>query len=280
MKKTAIVTDSTAYLSMELTQEKEIHVIPLNVVLGNESYQELVDLKTDAFYQEMAENETLPTTSQPAIGDFVQLFESLRDKGYQEIVTIHLSSQISGTYQSALSAAEMVDGIHVIGFDSEISCAPQGYFVLTAAKLAEEGQGAEEIVQHLTELKHHVRAYFMVDDLNHLHRGGRLSGAQRIVGNMLKIKPILHFIDGKIVPFEKVRTEKKALSRIFDLLEQDRDSKQLSEITIIHANRVGKAEEIASVLREQYADVTISISFFGPVIGTHLGEGSIGVSWH
>lgn len=279
MRKTAIVTDSTAYLTEENANKYDIHRIPLNVVIGNEAYQELVDLTTDQFYQEMAASTVLPTTSQPAIGRFVELFEQLKEEGYQEIVTIHLSSKISGTYQTALSAASMVEGIHVVGFDTEISCSPQGYFVLEAAKLANEGNSAEEIIGRLDQLKQQVSAYFMVDDLNHLHRGGRLSGAQRIVGNMLKIKPILHFSNAEIVPYEKVRTEKKALSRIFELLKESADQKGISEITIIHANRPEKAEEIRKMLRDVHTDAEITISFFGPVIGTHLGEGSLGIGW-
>ncbi|MDQ0206773.1 DegV family protein [Alkalicoccobacillus murimartini] len=280
MRKTAILTDSTAYITDERAKEHSIYTIPLNVVLGVESYQEQVDLDTAQFYQEMAENKVLPTTSQPAIGDFIQLFETLAKEGYKEVVCIHLSSKISGTYQTALSAGGMVEGIHVVGFDSEISCSPQSYYVLEASKLADEGLGADEIIGKLNELRQSVSAYFMVDDLNHLHRGGRLSGAQRIVGNMLKIKPILHFVEGEIVPFEKVRTEKKALSRIYDLLKEDIDSRRVTEITVIHANRLDKAKDIASMLEDSYSDISISISFFGPVIGTHLGEGSIGISWH
>lgn len=279
MKKTAIVTDSTAYMTKEHVNEYGIHIIPLNVVIGNEAYQELVDLGTDQFYEEMAATDVLPTTSQPAIGRFVELFEHLKAEGYEDIVTIHLSSKISGTYQTALSAADMVDGIQVAGFDTEISCSPQGYFVIEAAKLADEGKSANEIITRLDQLKQQVSAYFMVDDLNHLHRGGRLSGAQRIVGNMLKIKPILHFEKAEIVPFEKVRTEKKALSRIVELLKESAQQKGIAEITVIHANRPDKAEEIRKMLSETHPEAEVTISFFGPVIGTHLGEGSLGIGW-
>ncbi|MBM0066101.1 DegV family protein [Alkalicoccobacillus gibsonii] len=279
MKKTAIVTDSTAYMTKEHVDEYDIHIIPLNVVIGNEAYQELVDLGTDQFYEEMAATDVLPTTSQPAIGRFVELFEQLKAEGYEDIVTIHLSSKISGTYQTALSAADMVDGIQVAGFDTEISCSPQGYFVIEAAKLADEGKSANEIITRLDQLKQQVSAYFMVDDLNHLHRGGRLSGAQRIVGNMLKIKPILHFEEAEIVPYEKVRTEKKALSRIVELLKESAQQKGIAEITVIHANRPDKAEEIRKMLSETHPEAEVTISFFGPVIGTHLGEGSLGIGW-
>jgi DegV family protein with EDD domain len=128
-------------------------------------------------------------------------------------------------------------------------------------------------------MKETSRAYFMVDDLNHLRRGGRLSAAQLVVGNLLKIKPILHVEDGSIVPFEKVRTEKKALTRILSLLEQDVQEGKEYIVTVIHANRLDAAEQLAETIKERFSNVTVDISYFGPVIGTHLGAGSLGVSW-
>ncbi|MBP3950046.1 DegV family protein [Bacillus suaedae] len=276
----AVVTDSTAYLSEDVRRDLGIHMVPLNVVFGNESFQEETDLTTEEFYDKILEIEDLPTTSQPAIGQFVALFEQLVKDGIKQVIAIHLSSKISGTFQSALAAGEMVDGIELIGFDSEISCAPQGYFVLAAAKMANEGMSAEEIYSELRALQETSRAYFMVDDLNHLHRGGRLSAAQLIVGNLLKIKPILHFEEGQIVPFEKVRTEKKALARIKQLLEEDVNKGEPLSVTVIHANRPDGAEDLAKSIRDSFSNVTVSISYFGPVIGTHLGAGSLGVSWN
>lgn len=278
-KKVAIVTDSTAYIPVEIRKDLQIEMIPLNVIFGEKSYQEEWDITTDEFYEKMKTATELPKTSQPAIGQFVELFEQLSVKGFEQVVTIHLSSQISGTYQSALSAGEMVEGIDVFGFDTEVSCAPQAYYVLEAAKAAKAGADADEILEKLAFMKKTAKAYFMVDDLNHLHRGGRLSGAQLVVGNLLKIKPILHFEEGKIVPFEKVRTEKKALARLLDLLEQDVAQGGSYYATVIHANRLDGAEPLAKTIQERFPDVKVDISFFGPVIGTHLGAGSLGLSW-
>jgi len=278
-KKVAIVTDSTAYIPVEIRKELQIEMIPLNVIFGEESYQEEWDLTTDEFYEKMKTAAELPKTSQPAIGQFVELFEQLAEKGFEQVVTIHLSSQISGTFQCALSAGEMVEGIEVVGFDTEVSCAPQAYYVLEAAKSANDGADANEILEKLAFMKKTAKAYFMVDNLNHLHRGGRLSGAQLVVGNLLKIKPILHFEEGKIVPFEKVRTEKKALARLIDLLEQDVSQGGTYYATVIHANRLDGAEQLAEKIQERFPEVKVDISFFGPVIGTHLGAGSLGLSW-
>ncbi|WP_100374061.1 DegV family protein [Bacillus sp. FJAT-45037] len=280
MNKVAIVTDSTAYLSQATRDEMSVNMVPLNVIIGETSYQEETDLTTDEFYRLLKESEKLPTTSQPAIGHFLETFETLKTEGYEQIISIHLSSKLSGTYQSAMSAAGMVEGIEVIGYDSEISCSPQGYFVREAAQLATEGADAETIVARLNELKATLKAYFMVDSLQHLHRGGRLSSAQLVVGNLLKIKPILHFVEGSIVPFEKVRTEKKAIARILHLLKDDIASGDTYQVTVIHANRSDSAKTIKAEIESTFANATVDISYFGPVIGTHLGEGSLGISWY
>jgi DegV family protein with EDD domain len=278
-KSVAVVTDSTAYIPKDIRNELSIEMVPLNVVFGEKSYQEEIDLTTDQFYEEMKTAEQLPKTSQPAIGDFVTLFERLAKEGYKQVVTIHLSSKISGTFQSAMSAGEMVEDIEVLGFDTEVSCAPQGYYVLEAAKMANAGEDGHTIIEKLISLKETSKAYFMVDDLNHLHRGGRLSGAQLLVGNLLKIKPILHFEEGSIVPYEKVRTEKKALSRIVQLLEEDVNKGGNFIATVIHADNLEGAKQLQATITERFNDVTVDISYFGPVIGTHLGAGSLGLSW-
>ncbi|MFN7252514.1 MAG: DegV family protein [Anaerobacillus sp.] len=279
MSKIAIVTDSTAYIPKQIRDELGITMVPLNVIFGNETYKEETEITAPDFYEMMKKIENLPTTSQPAIGLFAVEFERLA-KDHNQVISIHLSSEISGTYQSAVAAGSMVEGIEVIPFDSELSCMPQGFFVLEAAKLANEGKSSDEILARLQEMKANMRAYFMADDLSHLHRGGRLNGAQLLVGSLLQIKPILHFEAGKIVPFEKVRTAKKALNRIYGLLDEDAKTGEPIHIVVIHGNCEEEAEKIAAHLKTEYPHADLSISYFGPVIGTHLGEGSIGIGWY
>jgi DegV family protein with EDD domain len=276
--KTAVVTDSTAYIPKELREKWNIHMIPLSVIFGTETYQEEVDISAEAFYEEIQTRE-LPTTSQPPIGEFVQLFEKLA-KDYDQVVSIHLSSGISGTYQGAITAGEMAEGIKVFAFDSEISCMVQGFYALEAAEMAEQGKSGEEIIARLDEMKQSMTAYFMVDDLTHLQRGGRLSGAQAFIGSILQVKPLLHFEDKKIVPFEKVRTRKKALNRVVELLAEDAGSGGEYRAVIIHANREAEALEWKKELEAQFPNVKFMLSYFGPVIGTHLGEGSMGMGWY
>ncbi|MGE7660298.1 DegV family protein [Peribacillus sp. NPDC097197] len=277
--KTAVVTDSTAYIPKEMRERLHIHMMPLNVIFSNEAYREEVDITADEFYEEVKKQEKLPTTSQPPIGLFVEKFEELK-QNYDDVISIHLSSGISGTYQGAIAAGDMVEGIRVHAFDSEISCMVQGLYVLEAAQMALDDKSADEIMARLWEMKQSVRAYFMADDLSHLQRGGRLSSAQALIGSLLQVKPLLHFVDKVIVPFEKIRTRKKAMKRIADLLGEDAASGLPYRAVIIHAKREEEATEWKTELEARFPNVEFSLGYFGPVIGTHLGEGAMGMGWY
>ncbi|WP_044896012.1 DegV family protein [Bacillus alveayuensis] len=277
--KTAILTDSTAYIPKEVREKLQIKMIPLSVIFGQESYREEIDMTAEQFWKEIKEREDLPTTSQPPIGEFVNMYEELA-KEYDAVISIHLSSGISGTFNGAVTAGQMVEGIKVYPYDSEISCMAQGFYAIEAAELAKEGKSPEEILKRLDEMKQSLRAYFMVDDLSHLKRGGRLSGAQAFVGSLLQIKPVLHFVDKVIVPYEKIRTRKKALKRIYELFDEVASQNVPLRATIIHANRPDDAEKMKQELAQKYPHVEFYISYFGPVIGTHLGEGAIGLGWY
>ncbi|SDO37629.1 DegV family protein [Alkalicoccus daliensis] len=278
MSKIAIVTDSTSYIPEDLRKQQDICMIPLNVVFGEETYKEEIDITFEDFYYKMQQQEQLPTTSQPSIGLFEETFRDL-GSDFDEIIVITLSSGISGTYQTAVSAAHMYEDLPIHVFDTETSCLIQGFYALEAAKMVKNKASSKEILERLEALKQSTRAYFMADDLSHLHRGGRLNGAQLFIGSMLQIKPVLHFENKMIVPYEKVRTEKKAVAKIKSLLEEDLDSGKGVSIAVIHGNCEEKAEKIKQELEEKYPDATIYLSYFGPVIGAHLGPGSLGIGW-
>lgn len=276
--RTAVVTDSTAYIPRELREKLNIYMIPLNVIFGEEAYQEEVELGAAEFYQEVKTKE-LPTTSQPPIGQFVELYEQLA-RDYDAVISIHLSSGISGTYQGAVTAGGMVEGLKLYPFDSEISCMVQGFYVLEAAEMAQRGEVPEAILARLGEMKQSISAYFMVDDLSHLQRGGRLSSAQAFIGSLLQVKPLLHFEDKKIVPFEKIRTRKRAMNRIVELLGEAAVEGGQYRAVVIHANREAEAIEWKAELEKAFPNVEFMISYFGAVIGTHLGEGAMGMGWY
>jgi DegV family protein with EDD domain len=276
--KTAILTDSTAYISKELRKQHGIYMVPLSVVIGGETYREEMDITANEFFEKIKEESDLPTTSQPAIGEFVELFTEI-SKSHDAVICIHLSSGISGTYQGAITASTMVDELEVYAFDTEISCLPQGLYAIEAAKMAKEGHQPLEILARLDEMKTVSDAYFVVDDLRHLQRGGRLSSAQAIIGSLLQIKPLLTFENKVIIPFEKIRTKKKALKRVEELFDQAAQKGTPLQVAIIHANREEEALDWKNDLSTRYPDVEFSISYFGPVIGTHIGEGSLGMGW-
>lgn len=280
--KIAVVTDSTAYLTPQECAELDIRVLPLSVIFGQESYREEVDLSTDDFYAKVKQSSVFPTSSQPAVGETLELFREL-SQNYDAIIPITLSSGISGTYQTIVTVAEELrDEVAIYPVDSGISCAPQGRAVRLAAVMAQQGHyTAQEIVDCVQRLIDRTNAYFIVDDLNNLQRGGRLSAGAALVGTMLKIKPILHFVDKKIVPFEKIRTQQKAMKRIEQLFVEETGTTDGEgyELVIIHGNCPEAGEAWRAQFQEKYPKLRTSLSYFGPVVGTHLGEGALGCSW-
>lgn len=280
--KTAVITDSTAYLPDELLEKYEIFTIPLSVVMGDETYRENVDITTDEFFEKMAAMDDLPTTSQPSIGDYILLLESLYRDGYTDVISFHLSAKISGTYQSAVSAGESVEGINVHVIDSEVAAYVQGFLALYAAQNKDK-LSLEEIVENVEEMKkkENTNAYFIVDTLTNLQKGGRLSNAQALVGSLLKVKPILDFKDGMIVPYEKVRTKKKAKKKVQEVFAKEIEEHQDKNITavIIHSNAEEEGREWKKEMESLYPHVTFTLSYFGPVIATHLGEGALGLGY-
>ncbi|MGL4523398.1 MAG: DegV family protein [Bacilli bacterium] len=277
--KIVVVTDSTSYIPVQLREQYNIHMIPLSVIIDGESFEEEVEINTEQMFERLKMAKDFPKTSQPSVGRFLELYEKL-SQDYDAIISIHLSSGISGTYQGAVSAGNMVDSITVFPFDSEISCMMQGYYAIEAAKLANEGATPEQIMARLNEMKTTMDARFMVDDLAHLQRGGRLSATQAMVGGLLQVKPILHFVDTKIVPSEKIRTRKKAVKRIIDLAEEQLATGNPYQLVVISDEGSEEAATVAEALLTKYANASVDVTTFSPVIGTHLGPGAFAIGWY
>ena len=276
--KTAIVTDSTVYLPIEIRERYNIHIVPLSVHFNDETFEEEVTLTVEQFYEKVHTSKHYPKTAQPSIGKFVELYERLA-KDYDEIVAIHISSGISGTYSSALQAAQMVDDVKVYGFDSGVASGPLASYVVEAAKLAVNGASATQILARLEDLQPTLEAYFIVDDLIHLQRGGRLSMTSALIGSLLQIKPLLHMKDKKIAVFEKVRTHNKALHRVEEILHQAVEKHGELQAVVMHANCEQQGRAWMEKLQSTYPTVDFTLAYFGPVLATHLGEGSLALSW-
>lgn len=277
MTKIAILTDSTANLPVEWVEKNNVRVIPLKIHWGNDTFLDGVDLTPNEFYTRLLHSKTLPTTSQPSIQDFLQAFESLANQADGIVVPL-ISSGISGTVASALAAVREFFRVPVEIVDTRVTSAGQGLVVMAAARAAAQGKSLQEVRQAADEVVQRMQLFFAVDTLEYLHRGGRIGGASRYLGTVLNIKPILYFdLDGKLDALERARTKGKALQRLTALAEEKANGHPL-HLSVIHAN----APEIAQEFREQITHrlhceevFTMELS---PVIGVHVGPGTIGVA--
>ena len=278
--KIAVMTDSTSYLPQTFIDKHHIKIVSLSVTFDNgDNYIENETIFADEFYARMETSKTIPTTSQPAIGEMIETYEQLRDEGYTDVIAIFLSSGISGCYQTATQAGKMVDGINIHTFDSEISAMAEGSYVYKAVELVQEGQSPEQIIDALTEMRKVTGAFLMVDDLKNLQKSGRITGAQALIGSILKMKPVLTFTDGKIVPEEKIRTKKRALKVIEEkVLEAVKDAEDVT-LLVISGDVKADGLEIYNDLVARFPEYTVHHSSLGPVVAAHLGHGGMGIGY-
>ncbi len=280
--KIAVVTDSTAYLSEKQIQDNHIKVVPIPVILDGTVYDEGKDIATADYYERLRSAKTFPNTSQPPLGEVLKLYEDLAHEGYDTILSIHLASTISGFVNTLKAAASEVKDANVVVYDSQITVILMGELVLTAARMAKAGADVTAIVHQMDALRATTGEYFLVNDLQNLVRGGRLSNAAGFIGGMLKIKPLLTFDDDshKIVAFEKIRSLKKAYARIEDLFQQELDRVDYPlKAWVIDANDPEAGDKWQAELAIKFPTVKFERSYFGPVIGTHLGERAIALGW-
>ena len=277
--KLAVITDSSAYLKSEVLEKENLFILDIPVFIDGKTYVEGKNLTAEEFYQKMALSAELPKTSQPSIAELEDLLSTLAGTGYTHVLGLFLSSGISGFYQNIQFLKDEFPQLEIAFPDSKITSAPLGIMVQSALNWAEAGLDFNEILTRINAQIDGTSAFIMVDDLNHLVKGGRLSNGAAILGNLLSIKPILYFNHhGVIEVFEKIRTEKKATKRLIELVEE-RTSSGKYEIIVIHANAVDKAETLRQSLLESNISAEVSLATFGSVIGTHLGEGSIALGY-
>lgn len=280
--KIAVVTDSTSYLSKEDVEKYNIHVVPIPVIIDGRSYSEGVDITTDNFWDKLRESKSFPSTSQPPMGEMINLYESLAKEGYDTVISIHLASTISGMLNALDTISEDLKDINVVVYDSQITVKLMGYLAIEAAKMAEQGADVDAIVKRLDHVRSTIDEVFVVDDLQNLVRGGRLSNASAFIGSILKIKPLLTFDDDthEIVAFEKVRSRKKALKRAEEIFaEASAKVDYPLRAIVIDGNDPDGGKAWMAQIHQQFPEMPIESSYFGPVIGTHLGEKSLALAW-
>ncbi|MEQ8717850.1 MAG: DegV family protein [Acidimicrobiales bacterium] len=271
-----IVTDSACDLTRAEVEQHRVAIVPLTIRFGDREYVDVTELTPEDFYAEMARSEVLPETAAPSPGAFDATFRRLADEGASSIVCINLSGELSATGQSARSAANALEGtVDVRVVDSRSITAGLATIVLDACRAAEAGASADEIVEGCGELSERIHVFGVLDTLDNLKKGGRIGGAQALLGTMLSIKPIVDLSSGAVVEAGRQRTRRKALSWLHDKLA---DAGDVEQITVMHAMAPDVDEFIASLADIVNTD-DLRVGTIGPVIGSHAGPRVIGLTW-
>jgi DegV family protein with EDD domain len=279
MAKVKIITDSTADIPKSIAEELDITVVPLKVLFGEDTYEDGIDITANEFYEKLASNTIMPTTSQPTPYQFEEVYQEVAREEATQIISIHLSAKLSGTFQSAFIARDMLkDQIDVTVVDSKRASYAIGIIVVEIAKLAKAGATKEQCLERLNELLNTSAIYFMVDTLEFLQKNGRIGKASALFGSLLKIKPILSLTkEGEVFPYDKVRGQKKAIAKVYEFLERDFGSQPI-HVGISHANTLENASEIMTEMKSRFNISSEMITDIGPVIGAHVGPGTIAIS--
>lgn len=277
MSKIALLTDSTANLPKDIAAQNDIHIIPLKIQWGNDSLIDGVTITTDAFYERLDKDPQIPTTSQPSVMDFLQIYEKLA-QAHDSILVMLIGSGISGTVASALAAAKEFDKVPVEVIDTNTTSAGLAMVALAAAAAVREGLSFAETAVRIQNICKGMNLLFAVDTLKYLHRGGRIGGASRYLGTMLSIKPILEF-RGTVEPVARVRGMKKAITYLVDHVTQEAGSNGL-QVAILHSKAPALAVKLKQRL-EQVVTIDKHYTFdLSPVIGTHVGSGAVGLAYY
>jgi DegV family protein with EDD domain len=273
----AVITDSAAYLPPDLVEGYGIHVVPLYVVLAGRSGREGQDIGPDDVARVLSARGQTVSTSRPTPGDFVAAYRRALDAGADSLVSIHLSSELSGTWDAARLAASQV-GEHIVSVvDSRSAAMGNGFAVLAAARSAAAGANVDDVARTAREMAAATRTMFVVDTLEHLRRGGRIGAAAAFLGSALAVKPVLHVLDGRVVPLEKVRTSARALNRLVQRAVEAAGEKPVS-VAVHHLAAPERADRLATELRERLPSLReLHVSELGPAIGAHVGPGAVGI---
>ena len=283
MSNIRIVTDSTADLTPELVERYGIRVVPLEVLAEGKAYKDKIDITNEEYYEILRSATVLPTTSQPSPAVFAQTYRELAAEGAEHIISIQISSELSGTYQSSVLAAGLVaDAVTVHNFDSRTATMGLGLIVLSAACMAKEGKSLDEILVQVDYMIQNSDLYFLLDSLDNLHKGGRIGKASHMVGSLLNIKPVLNLSNGVISAYEKVRGNKgnKALERLIAILAEKIDPHKKLYCTVGYCDNREIADYMVEKLKEHVDCDEFIYLQIGSVVATHIGMGAVGLAFY
>mgnify|MGYP005832310109 FL=1 len=279
-RQVAVITDSTSDIPADLAAKHDIHVVPLYIHFGTETLRDRVDIDTEGFFRRLTTDPHHPKTSQPTPEDFVEAYQTVREKtGAQELVVLTISSALSGTYASAEAARSRVS-FPVYVLDTRHVTMGETLIVLAAAEAATQGATGPAVMDLARSLIPKVRLFFAVDTLEYLHRGGRIGTASKFIGTALSIKPVLHIHDGEVAPLERIRTKKRALARLVELVEANIDPSRPTFVSVGHGQDQEEADWLAREIETRFHPEQLVMMEVGATIGTHAGPGVVGVSFY
>ncbi|RDU36420.1 DegV family protein [Neobacillus piezotolerans] len=278
MKKTAWVTDSTAFLDEELRNNPDLYTIPLSVILDGDEFADGIDLTAEELYAKLRELKTPPKTSQPSVGAFKELYDKLAEN-YDQIIAVLLSSKLSGTVSSSEQAAQLVE-IPVTTIDSKILAFPLSALLKKGIELERSGKTVEEIRLELEKHRDENETYVLIGSLEQLHRSGRMGGLQFFLGSMLSITPVISIENGGLETKEKVRNTKKAKEKMEGYLKAAYEKHHFKEVYLLYGLHEDKALEWQKELEPKFPELTFRRCPLGATIGVHAGENTLGISWY
>ncbi len=276
--KVALITDSTAYIPRDWIDKYGVKVAPSVVIWDGEELRDWYDITADEFFIRLENSSTMPTTSQPTPAYFKSLYDELLAEE-KDILGIHISHKLSGTFSSAEQAKAMLPDANIENIDTLSASMGEGWPLLMAIKAAQDGKSLAECKAVAEEASKHTGILLTVNTLEFLHRGGRIGGAQRLVGSALNLKPILEVIDGRIEPAERVRTRKKSLARLAELVVERIGDKRPVYLAAIHANAIEDAEQVLEEIAAKLPLKARMVTAVAPTVGTHTGPGTVGIAY-
>lgn len=280
MPKIAVVTDSTSWMPRDLLTKYNITVAPQVLIWGEQTLNDGIDIQPDEFYSRIKTAKVMPTTSQVAIPTMEKIFREQVDKG-MEVIGIFVSSKLSGTLQSAVQASEMMGTagkkVHLV--DSLSTAMAMGFQVLATARAIADGADVADAIAVAEKARDHSGVYFAVDTLEFLHRGGRIGGAQRLLGTALNMKPVLALQDGRVEAVERIRTKSKAVDRVLELVVEKAKGKSPIRLATLHANAPQEARDLLERASKELNPVEALLTEVSPVVGNHAGPGTVGLAY-
>lgn len=280
MSKLAIVTDSTSYIPADLVQKHNITVAPQVLIWDDQTYRDGIDIQSAEFFARLKTAKTMATTSQVSVADMQSIFQGLVERDF-EVVGIFISAKLSGTIQSATQAKELMGaaGGKVAIVDSNSTAMAMGFQVLSVARAAQEGASLKDCIALAEKAREHTGVFFAVDTLEFLHRGGRIGGAQRFLGTLLNMKPILAVQDGRVEGLERIRTKTKAHERVLELVAENTKGKSPIRLATLHANAVDDAKALLAKAEKELNPVESIFAEVSPVVANHAGPGTVGLAY-